>query len=325
MFKFKLNKKVFLIVGISLIVLIVSVLMILVFLKKGDTLSLEDLNLKLEKKDTKTSAFGFETECINPTFYLPGDRLSLIFGGINEKLSVNWRITHGSEVINQSSKNITLTPQREFVFSSINLPPYANTYDLRIRDGKNTLITKEVNTLDLKYAPQSFLTNRFLVDMPMSWQPLNLKALNTQYQLLFSQTPSISKNIRFLASYKDDYSATISVYTRFLTKDNLRHSLKDLIKEENTALGKTGYVDYSSRDIIENYSEKEATVSRQMIVQGVPTLSISRVYWFIGDNHQPMLLTINFTTFQKCALRYEEIAQHILDSIKQSKNLSSVN
>jgi hypothetical protein len=154
----------------------------------------------------------------------------------------------------------------------------------------------------------------------MSWQPLNLKALNTEYQLLFSQTPSISKNIRFLASYKDDYGATISVYTRLLTNNNLRRSLEDLIKEENTALGKTGYVDYSSRDIIENYGEKEATVSRQIILQGVPTLSVSRVYWFVDENRQPMLITINFTTFQKCALRYEEIAQHILDSIKQSKS-----
>jgi len=294
--------------------------MLAIISKKGENLLLEDLNLKLEKKDAKTSTFGLETECTNPSFYLPGDKLSLIFEGINDKMSVNWRITHRQEVINQSTKNIALTPQREFTYSSINLPPYANTYDLRIRDGKNTLITKEVNTLDLDYAPQSFLKNRFSIDMPMSWQPLDLKALNTQYQLLFSQTPSISKNIRFLASYKDDYGATISVYSRVLTKDNLRRSLKDLIKEENTALGKTGYVDYSSRDIIENYGDKEATVSRQIIVQGVPTLSVSRVFWFVDSDQQPMLLTVNFTTFQKCALRYDDIARHILDSIKQSKS-----
>jgi len=156
--------------------------------------------------------------------------------------------------------------------------------------------------------------------MPMSWQPLDLEALNTQYQLLFSQTPSIAKNIRFLASYKDDYGATVSVYSRVLTKDNLRHSLEELIKEENTALGRTGYVDYSSRDIIEDYGDKEATVSRQIIVQGVPTLSVSRVFWFTDSNQQPMLLTVNFTTFQKCSLRYDEIARHILDSIKQSKS-----
>lgn len=320
MAKFKFNKKVFLIGSLSLLVVVSITLIILISVKKGDILALEGVNLKLERNDSKTSAFGLETECTNPTFYLPGDKLSLLFEGINEKLSVNWRITHSKEVINQSLKNITLTPQKAFAYSFINLPPYANTYDLRIRDGNNTLITKEVNTLDLKYAPQSFLNNRFQIDMPMSWQPLNLKALNTEYQLLFSQTPSISKNIRFLASYKDDYGATISVYTRLLTKDNLRRSLQDLIKEENTALGKTGYVDYSSRDIIENYGAKEATVSRQIILQGVPTLSVSRVYWFVDENRQPMLITINFTTFQKCALRYEEIAQHILDSIKQSNS-----
>ncbi|MCX6737778.1 MAG: hypothetical protein NTX26_03565 [Candidatus Parcubacteria bacterium] len=315
--KFKPSKRFFLIGSTSLITLIILAIVLIVTSKRGDTLPLENLNLKLERKDSQISTFGFETECTNPSFYLPSDKLSLIFEGINEKLNVNWRITHSNEVINQSSKNIALTPQREFVYSSINLPPYANSYDLRIRDGKNTLITKEVNTLDLKYTPQPFLKNRFQIDMPMSWQPLNLKNLNTQYQLLFSQTPSISKNIRFLASYKDEYGATISVYSRFLTNDNLRRSLKDLIREENTALGKTGYVDYSSQDIIENYGEKEATVSRQIITQGVPTLSISRVYWFIGDEHQPMLLTVNFTTFQKCAIRYEEIAQHIFDSIKQ--------
>jgi hypothetical protein len=320
MAKFKFNKKVFFIGGLSLLVVAGIILVILISVKKGDILALEGVNLKLGRNDSKTSAFGLETECTNPTFYLPGDKLSLLFEGINEKLSVNWRITHSKEVINQSLKNITLTPQKEFAYSFINLPPYANTYELRIRDGKNTLITKEVNTLDLKYAPQSFLNNRFQIDMPMSWQPLNLKALNTEYQLLFSQTPSISKNIRFLASYKDDYGATISVYTRLLTNNNLRRSLKDLIKEENTALGKTGYVDYSSRDIIENYGEKEATVSRQIILQGVPTLSVSRVYWFVDENRQPMLITINFTTFQRCALRYEEIALHILDSIKQSKS-----
>jgi len=318
MLKFEPSKKFFLIESISLVAIATIIIVLMVASKRGETFPLENLNLKLERKDSQVSTFGFETECTNPSFYLPGDKLSLIFDGINEKLSVNWRITHNSEVINQSAKNITLTPQKEFVYSSINLPRYANTYDLRIRDGKNNLITKEVNTLDLKYTPQSFSSNRFLIDMPMSWQPLNIEALNRQYQLLFSQTPSISKNIRFLASYKDENGATISVYTRFLTQDNLRKSLKDLIREENTALGKTGYVDYSSRDIIENYGEKEATVSRQLIVQGVPTLSLSRTFWFIGDEHQPMLLTLNFTTFQKCAIRYEEIAQHIFDSIKQN-------
>ena len=320
MFKLKPSKKFFLMGSISLVAITTIIIILMVASKEGETLPLENLSLKLERKDSQISTFGVETECMNPSFYLPGDKLSLIFDGINEKLSVNWRITRGSEVINQSAKNITLTTQREFVYSSINLPRYANTYDLRIRDGKNNLITKEVNTLDLKYNSQSFSSNRFLIDMPMSWQPLNIEALNRQYQLLFSQTPSISKNIRFLASYKDENGATISVYTRFLTNDNLRRSLKDLIREENTALGKTGYVDYSSRDIIENYGEKEATVSRQLIVQGVPTLSLSRTFWFIGDEHQPMLLTINFTTFQKCAIRYEEIAQHIFDSIKQSKS-----
>lgn len=318
MSKFKPNKRFFLIGSISLMTLIILAIVLLVTSKRGETLPLENLNLKLERKNPEISTFGVDTECTNPSFYLPGDKLSLIFDGINEKLSVNWRITHEKEVINQSAKNIVLTPQRQFVYSSINLPPYANTYDLRIREGKTNLITKEVNTVDLKYNSQSFSSNRFLIDMPMSWQPLNIEALNRQYQLLFSQTPSISKNIRFLASYKDENGATISVYTRFLTKDNLRKSLKDLIREENTALGKTGYVDYSSRDIIENYGEKEATVSRQLIVQGVPTLSLSRTFWFIGDEHQPMLLTINFTTFQKCAIRYEEIAQHIFDSIKQN-------
>lgn len=318
MSKFKPNKRFFLIGSISLMTLIILAIVLLVTSKRGETLPLENLNLKLERKNPEISTFGVDTECTNPSFYLPGDKLSLIFDGINEKLSVNWRITHEKEVINQSAKNIVLTPQRQFVYSSVNLPRYANTYDLRIREGKTNLITKEVNTVDLKYNSQSFSNNRFLIDMPMSWQPLNIEALNRQYQLLFSQTPSISKNIRFLASYKDENGATISVYTRFLTKDNLRKSLKDLIREENTALGKTGYVDYSSRDIIENYGEKEATVSRQLIVQGVPTLSLSRTFWFIGDEHQPMLLTINFTTFQKCAIRYEEIAQHIFDSIKQN-------
>lgn len=318
MFKFKFHKKTILIGGSVLLVIVLASVALIAISKKGENLPLEDLSLKLNKDDSKTSAFGLETECINPSFYLPGDKLSLIFQGINDKLSLNWRITHGQEVINQSAKNINLTPQREYTYASISLPPYPNNYDLRIRNGKETLITKEVNTLDLKYTPQSFLNNLFSIDMPMSWQPLDLKALNTQYQLLFSQTPSISKNIRFLASYKDDYGATISVYSRVLTKDNLRRSLKDLIKEENTALGKTGYVDYSSRDLIENYGTKEATVSRQIIVQGVPTLSISRVFWFVDRDQQPMLLTVNFTTFQKCALRYEAIAQHILDSIKQN-------
>jgi hypothetical protein len=53
-------------------------------------------------------------------------------------------------------------------------------------------------------------------------------------------------------------------------------------------------------------------------VQGVPTLSLSRTFWFIDEKHQPMLLTVNFTTFQKCAIRYEKIAQSIFDSIKQN-------